>query len=449
MKKIMERYRILILTVLMVQSLFAASQTFWKVENDHGDEILLTIEVHKEKNTFEAWSRKDALKDLAGIFTYSLAKAAGKLKYPEIVFIEGKALTTGDTLRLNGNFNYFDKQFMFSASISGMNFNGSYLDQKGRSHPLTGIKVPDCKPLKDYSQLIATAFQITDKILVNPLWLKSDEWLEFKKRVDNLKPKISDDYELAATFFWLGKKLPFSPFEITKSRPKNISSDRKNHVGLHEINTHTALIDGNSLPRNQKEMDSLAMIVNEKVYRNLIVDLRGRSRLTPDAANILINYLSDRPFNAGVYLTRRWSDNNPPVPIAQDYRKLFNSFDDADFQSLELYKDQGRYLNIVPGERSFRGKLWLLTDSKTSGVAEMVSYTVKNTKIGTVVGQKSAGVTFLTENIRLNGEYDLVLPDCDFYTIDGKSLNNIGVEPDVLKSGDEIIKYVLGLTSNH
>ena len=74
----MEMYKILLLSFLVFQTFLASSQTFWKIENEHGDEILLTVEVNKEKNTFEAYSRKDALKDLAGIFTYTLAKAAGK-----------------------------------------------------------------------------------------------------------------------------------------------------------------------------------------------------------------------------------------------------------------------------------------------------------------------------------------------------------------------------------
>lgn len=76
--------------ILSIQSINSFPQSFWKIENEYGNEILLTINLNSGKNTFEAFSRKDALKDLAGIFTYTLAKAAGRLKYPEIVFIEWK-----------------------------------------------------------------------------------------------------------------------------------------------------------------------------------------------------------------------------------------------------------------------------------------------------------------------------------------------------------------------
>jgi len=439
----MNRLRIVLLFLLVIQSYLASSQTYWKIENEHGDEILLTIEVNKEKNTFEAYSRKDALKDLAGVFTYTLAKAAGKLKYPEIVFIEGKARTKNDTLFLTGNFNYFDKQFLFSASLFSNQFTGNYLDNRNNPHSLKGVEVTDSRPVKDYASLINAAFALTEKSLVNPIWLKTDAWLDFKKKVNSLKLKISDDYELAATYFWLGKKLPFSPYEINKARPHNKLNSRKNTAGFRELKSNTALFNANSLPGNQQEMDSLANIINKKRYGNLIIDIRGNNRLSPVAANLLVNYLSDQPFNAGVYLTRKWSDSNPGTPNSRDYQKLFKGISDKDYLSGQIYKENGRYLNIVPGAKTFKGKVYLLTDAKTSRVAEMVAFVLKERKIATIVGQKSAGVTFLTENLQINSEYDLVLPDCEFFSGDSKSLNNAGLEPDIVKSADEVMKYVL------
>ena len=441
----MDRYRFLILIFLLFLSSFASSQTYWKVENEYGDEILLTVEVNRTKNTFEAFSRKDALKELAGVFTYTLAKAAGKLKHPEIVFIEGRTLIKNDSLFLNGDFYYFDKHFMFSASITGSHFDGSYLDNRGKSHQLTGTKVPDIKPIKDYGSMINTAFSLTEKCLVNAKWLKTDEWDDFKKKVNNLKLKISDDYELAATCFWLGKKLPFTPFEINKARPHQKLSGRRMRAGIREIKSSCVIMDANSIPGTKMEMDSIASIVRKKGYRSLVIDLRGNNRLSPVNANILLGYIASQPFKAGVYLTRRWSDINPVIPQHLKYDKLFKDFNEHDYASGLLYTEDGRYLDVVPGKNSFNGKIYLLTDSKTSRAAEMVAYTLKSRKIATIVGQKSAGVTCLTESIRINSEYDLILPDCDFYTPEGKSLSNVGVEPDIEKSGTEVMNYILSI----
>ena len=433
------------LFILILKSFSASSQTYWKVENEHGDEILLTLTVNNTKNTFEAFTRKDALKDLAGIFTYTLAKAAGKLKYPEIVFIEGKSQIKKDTLLLNGDFYYFDKHFLFSSTIADSKFEGRYIDNKGRSHRLAGTKMPDAKPIKDYAAMINTTFLLTEKNIINTGWLKSDEWSDFKKKANDLKSKISDDYELAATFFWLGKKLPFAPFEINKERPRIRTSGRKNSAGFKEIKPSVVYMDGNSLPVNQREMDSIAVNMNKKRYPNLIIDLRGNSRLGMLSANILISYTASQPFTPGVCITRNWSDKNAVIPLKEEYSKLFKSFMDGDFVPGSLYKETGRYLKIIPNEKNFKGKVFVLTDSRTSRVAEILTYVMKSSKMATIVGQKTAGNSILTGNLIINGEYDLTLPDCEFFTDDGKSLNNKGVEPDISKSGDEALNYVLSI----
>lgn len=441
--------RIFIIILILSQSVTLFAQSYWRVENDRGDEILLTLELNKSKNTFEVHTRKDALKDLAGTLMFSLAKAAGKLKYPEIVFIEGRTQQKNDTLMLNGNFNYFDKQFVFNAAVTQNAFEGRFLDARGNWQLLEGVRVSDAKPLRNYDSVITSAFSLTEKSLVNAQWLKKDEWLDFKKKVNSLKSKISDDYELAATFFWLGKKLPFAPYEISKVRPQNKGKKqrkqggRKNIPSVRELKKNTAFFDANSFPSNKKEMDSISTAIRLKGYANLVIDLRGNNKLKLNTAFLMLNYVAHQSFDAGVYLTRKWSDANKTIPTGSDYSKLLKSFADPGYSAGKLNNEQGRYIKVVPTTNSFKGKVYLLVDGKTSHIAEMVASVMKNRKLATVVGQKTAGITFLTENIEINEEFDLVLADAEFYTFEGNNLEGIGVEPDVTKSNDEVLNYVL------
>ncbi|MDP2337359.1 MAG: S41 family peptidase [Bacteroidota bacterium] len=434
--------KILIFNILLVLSFNSFSQTFWKIENEYGDEILLTIEVNTVKNTFEAYTRKDALKDIAGTFTYTLAKTAGKLKYPEIVFIEGKTRQVKDSLMLTGTFTYFDKQYPFMAAISGTAFKGNYID-RNKPRRLAGVKMPTSLPIRDYSAIINSAFALTEKNILNRTWLKSDEWLDFRKNINELKPKMTDDYELAASFVWLGKKLPFSSYEINKTRPQGKLSIRKNVAVIRELKSNTALVDVNSMPSTKKEIDSISLIIAKKGYNNLIIDLRGRRSLNPQVANEWINFLSDKAFVAGVFLTRKWFDSNVSIPSVQDYTKLFRSFSDAGLKDGELYKETGRVLNCIPRAKTFKGKVFVLTDSKTSKISEVLAYVLKREKIAVVVGQKTAGASAMVENLMINGEYGLVLPVADFYNCEGKSLNKIGVEPDRIISGEDALSNIL------
>jgi hypothetical protein len=435
-------FKILLSFCIIIQSFNSLSQTFWKIKIEEEDEILLTIDINTENKTFEAYTRKDALKDLAGTFIFTLAKAAGRLKYAEIVFMEGKVQSKGDSLVLVGKFNYFDKQYPFTASISGMSFKGQYLDSRGRSHQLTGIKVADGKPIKDYASIINHAFSITEKTLLNPLWLKSDEWVDFRKKVNILMPGISDDYELAATFYWLGKKLPFSPYEIGKTG-HNRQAGRKIEVTEMETKSGGAALYLNTLPVTIKAMDSIVTIINRNRYSNLIIDLRGRNRIYPDAANELLNYLSDKTFYAGAFLTRKWFETNTYIPTTGDFEKKLKSDPETGNNIGELYNGPARFLNIVPTGKNFKGKAFILTDSRTSRVSEALVYIIKKSGIATIVGQKTAGALILSENIRINNEYDLNLPVSDFYTDDGKNLNKNGIYPDIQLSGEDALKYVL------
>ena len=441
--------RIFIIILILSQSATLFAQSYWRVENDRGDEILLSLELNKSKNTFEVHTRKDALKDLAGTLMFSLAKAAGKLKYPEIVFIEGHTQQKNDTLLLNGNFNYFDKQFIFNAAVSENTFQGRFLDARGNWQLLEGVRVPDAKPLRDYNAIITTAFSLTEKSVVNKQWLKNDEWLDFKSKVNSLKSKISDDYELAATFFWLGKKLPFTPYEISKVRPQNKGKKqrkiggRKNIPSIRELKNSTVFFDANSFPSNKKEMDSISTAIHKKGYNNLVIDLRGNNKLKLNTAIQMLNYVAHQPFDAGAYLTRKWSDSNNFIPSASDYSKLLKSFADPGYSAGKLIYEQGRSIKVVPVAESFKGKVFLLVDGKTSHTAEMVASVLKNKKLATLVGQKTAGSTFLTENVEINEEFDLVLADAEFYTSDGKNLAGIGVDPDVSKSNEDVMNYVL------
>ena len=433
-------YKYLILIIFATHSFCSFSQTWWKVENENGDEILLTIEINREKNTFAAFTRKDALKDIAGTFTYTLAKTAGKLKYPEIVFIEGTTQNNKDSIQLTGTFTYFDKQFPFSGTIRGNNLKGSYID-RNRPRTLKGTKLPDNKTIKDYPTIINTAFSIAEKNMADPGWLKSGEWVEFKKKINELKPKIADDYELAAVIEWHGKKLPFSPFVINKTNPNSKPSENINRAAIREFSSTTALFDINTLPGTKHETDSIAEVISKKGCQNLVVDLRGRNSITPCAANHFLNLVSDKSSVAGVYLTRKWFSGNTSIPKAPEYSKVLRSFAETCPTPNEFYKETGRTLAVSPIKNGFKGKVYVITDNRTSKVSEALIYILKSEKRATIVGQKTVGSPFLVEQLPINKQFKLNLPVAEFYTADGKTTIKDGIEPDIKVAGEDALKY--------
>ena len=118
-------------------------------------------------------------------------------------------------------------------------------------------------------------------------------------------------------------------------------------------------------------------------------------------------------------------------------------FAETGYQAGELYKESGRYFDIVPVKKPFSGKVYILADSRTSKTAEVLIYILKNKKIATIIGQKTAGAMMLAERITINNEYDIYLPVSEYYTAEGRSLNKIGIEPDIKVPSQDALNYVL------
>ena len=253
---------------------------------------------------------------------------------------------------------------------------------------------------------------------------------------------MADDYEMAAAIEWNGKKLPFSPFEISKINPRSKVAGSKN-TSFREINQETVLFDANSVPAVKSVFDSIAEVIGKKGYKNIILDLRGRNSINPVAANLFATYISKRTFTAGVFLTRKWFDSNPSVPDSKDYDKLFKSYGEAGNKANSIIGEKGYTFKILPGNNSFKGKLYILIDSKTSKVSEVLVHILKAEKMAEIIGQKTKGSALLTERLPVTGEFELILPVAEFFPSGGKQFEKNGIEPDKPVSNGDILQYVL------
>jgi C-terminal processing protease CtpA/Prc len=131
------------------------------------------------------------------------------------------------------------------------------------------------------------------------------------------------------------------------------------------------------------------------------------------------------------------------LPKPQEYSKLFKGLSDTNIKQDELYKESGRALNCVPRVKTFKGKVYILTDSKTSKTSEVLAAELQKEKTATLVGQKTTGSTLLLENLTVNEEYDLFLPVADFYNSEGKNVSKTGIEPDKIVAGEDALTFIL------
>lgn len=433
----------ILLLLGMLISFSSFSQTnFWRIEVEGGEELLLTMIKNPEYQSFEAYTRKDALKDLAGTFTYLAAKAVGKVKFPELVHSFGRFFVISDTTYYTGSFDYLDKSYLLTVKTAKNSFIGKITDNKKKIHPLAGDKLETDKPLKNYPAMIANALSMTEKYYFDPGLSSSAEWQNFKTKVNDLKFRIADDWELAANFYWYGKKLPM-PYKIEKTEKDLSEPQKKKTYFLKEVKPKTGLIELASLPEEPAAMDQLFRDIQKKDYANLVIDARGKNSPQLSAAILFANHLTNRSGFWGFYLTRKWADTNNSVPKQADYERVLKNFNTLQNKTNQLYQEPGFYLKTEPALPTFKGKIYVLIDSQTSKVSEAMSIWLKSEKIATIVGHKSAGLPMLTETLTIEKQYLLSLQTAQFYDKEGKNYFNQGIEPDSQVTGDDALSFLL------
>ena len=271
--------------------------------------------------------------------------------------------------------------------------------------------------------------------------IRSQEWLAFKHRVYDFLPKIADDYEMAATLFWYGRKISPTPFDIRKVKQGSRAQVKKEFRPVSQ-GPRTAYLNLSELPAEQQEMDQFFNILLAEKYENLVIDARGRKNVRLISILFLADHLSSKPSIGGIYLTRKWTDAGKPVPAAADYTRLLKDSRILGDRG-ELFSETGIYLKSQPASSIFRGKIYLLIDGRTSGLAEAFSAWMKKDRTAILTGQKSSGSPMYSENIPVDKDYSMVLQVARFFDSEGKSLSGRGTEPDIEISGPDILGSLL------
>ncbi len=83
------------------------------------------------------------------------------------------------------------------------------------------------------------------------------------------------------------------------------------------------------------------------------------------------------------------------------------------------------------GRQPFHGRVVLLVNEHTNSAGEMVAQFAKNTKLATLVGQKTKGNVLGSTTFTLGSGYNLYMPVFGWYSPDGSYTEGSGVEPDV------------------
>lgn len=424
----------------------------WHVElrsNDLGAaRTVFTFEV--DKGQFSAYTRKGADRNILGFWKSTLARTFTRdLKKGSLLHItDGEARQAGDSLILKGIFHsamgrYYFNGYVINEELKATLTNGRH-EYRGS---LSGDKRRTPHPLDDYPRIVHEALAVAQEKLYSKDLLQSGEWKEFEKHIMDSAPRLKDDVELVFAYYYYSSKLPISHFALM--RIDTASQDeqdpgQKINLQLEERSPQVAILKISSFNGSAQEMDSVLKIVKEKNYPNLIVDLRSNGGGSVEAGMAFARNVVDTVLTGGIFLTRRWFNDETGPPSTDRYGE-FPEFTQASYDLIieGIHREKGLLMKVIPAGTVYRGKIYLITNGSTASTCEPIIHGLQYYGRAVVVGERTAGAMLNGERFPISSGFTVILPTADYYTIDGKRLDQQGVTPDVVLDPENAIEHVI------
>lgn len=292
-------------------------------------------------------------------------------------------------------------------------------------------------------ELLAVSDQITQllsKYLYNPNELETDTYLDLEKKVENLAKTSLTKQEFAREFNQLWQQGPFSHVALSLS---DITASQmaeyldKMHVGdqsvsLEWIETTAILTVHTMMGVDTKERVFEAYRkLSERETESLIIDLRTNKGGT-FAGIPLVGHVLTESIDAGIFVSRKWWENNTKAPGLEDVEELtpwqgwsLKSFW-KDIQEVPLTRIQ-----FSPMEPHFNGNVYVLISKESASATEFTVDALANEKNVTIIGETTAGEMLSQKMFDLPHGFQLSLPIAEYYSSRIGRIEGKGVNPDI------------------
>ncbi|MBL7930669.1 MAG: S41 family peptidase [Bacteroidia bacterium] len=435
---------ILFLIFFFTRSFAQKNPNHFKTDLDFGGGTVIStfLDLSLSNDQFKMTSPKNADKRIVGGTKARLGRLMGKLpKKGKIITIKGTQKM--DSLLGETKIPMFGK-LKFKGTIHNGSLNGQLYNKDGVSTG-TVLGQNSTEDRMDFSALYPQLIKTIKDNIYSKRELETKQWKSFEKDLGKLFNKAHDDIEIFFGFSILAQKLPFSHLyfligDTAQNENEKESEEKINKpksVVFEERNLSTAYLQIKNFSSSQEELaDILPKIIENKAYKNLIVDLRNNGGGGVGPAFEFAKYIVTEDLEVGYFPTNRLNYNGfePELfkTLPEMQPKSTNEF------GKELKKTPGvKLIFKKPNNPVFTGKLYILTNGGTASTCEPIVYALKSRKKAIIIGETTCGAMLSASPFGVSGKYMLFIPVGDFYTHDGVRLDRVGVEPDIkVKSED-------------
>jgi len=440
MKKIL-----FLITILVTQQLNAEQK--WYITDPNGFGFYLTT--HSNNNKIEGYTRKNALKNIVGWTKFTLIKMTTSIKHPEIIHF--KAGLNDNTF--SGVYQNLFNTSNFTGKINGDKIKLIINTNNNQKSHLSGIKVTGFHANRNYLEIFNQIFKLTEDNIYQQSFIKTKQWLKFKKKMLKHAAKIKDDLELQIAFYAIVRDFPFSHYQLIKKPYESIDTTNQptsNYAKLVEIDKKTVVLDIDYFKGTKQSMLDLIKQIDDKQYRNLIIDLRDNPGGNFLTAYPLSQYLIAKPIIAGIFPNQKWYKQHDRAPNHEEYSQFSEFSGGTTEEWLQLASEKfGVYYKSYPSKSHFDGVIYVLTNNRTASTCEPLVYALKQKKIATIVGENTQGAMLSMNQFEIDYDILLGIPVNDYITYSGQRIDGIGIAPDVEVKSDLALDKVIALINQN
>ncbi len=423
---------------------FVENQNIWIVKSEFlniGTFQFYTVLEQKNDSTLLLKSFENRDKIILGNFKANLLRLFKKRKYK-------KSLATLEVINNKGKIYSLFGTFELKDVIKSENKIKGFIYTVGKHENLgnfTCIRVLNSQKnhysINNYENLSDSIIKVTTDYIYNPQLTNTKKWLRFTKNLKKKSSKTYDDLEFLVLFFANAGKVGFSHFSLSKS---NINLERtlnNPQIKTNVINDSIVLLEFKTLSGRTSEIDSIF-----ECYKNFkikILDLRNTPGGNFKSTFTLASHLLKDTINAGAFISRDCITNNTCKENINNWHIL--GIDEINNFSEILYREKAIRIVLYPSDKKSTNneKLYVLIGNNTASACEPLVYGLKKEHNVTVVGENTQGAILSPSVFDISNNYYLILPTADYLTSEGKTLDGIGVSPNVRVKSHKALNFVL------
>lgn len=289
-------------------------------------------------------------------------------------------------------------------------------------------------------------FELLEKNVANPNWLKTKTFQKFKSRMYSRKVMKLSDRDFLTYFKEQRHTLDFSHFDLY-AQLTDTKHKRKKESPMYwkPLNKKIAYMRVRTFVMDAKPMIKAITEIGIDKFDHLIIDLRDNGGGNLDAPVVLGRFLTQESIDAGIYLTRKWFLEENRSATQEDI-KDFPFLKEFTLNEIsKMYATEKAFRMVLPPHTNpiFQGKVYVLVNSNTASACEPLIDILQKKKIATIVGPVSAGNMLTGQEFKINEKYTAFIPIADYQTARGNRLDQVGVTPDHKVRSENTANYVL------